>query len=176
HSPFFDPMFTMKITINGQLSLCMLTEKLLDIKDLEVIQINTDGVTVHCNEEDEPKVLQICKDWEDYTKLQLEYVNYSAMYISDVNNYVAVKEKCGGEKRKGRYEYENLPHHKNQSCLVIPMAVNAEIRGDCTIEEFIKNHKDIYDFQLRAKVQRTGELKLFFDELGWVKEQNLSRY
>src|SRR5690606_29773067 len=67
-------------------------------------------------------------------------------------------------------------HHKNQSCLVIPMAVNAEIRGDCTIEEFIKNHKDIYDFQLRAKVQRTGELKLFFDEQGWVKEQNLSRY
>lgn len=175
YSPFYDPMFTMKITVNGQLSLCMLAEKLLNLQDLEMIQVNTDGVTVYCREEDEDEVYKICKEWERITKLELEYVKYEAMYIADVNNYVAIKENKE-EKRKGRYEYENLPHHKNHSCLVVPMAVSAEIRGDCTVEEFIRNHKDIYDFQLRAKVPRSGELKIYTDEDGWVKEQNVSRY
>lgn len=41
-SVFYDPKMTMTITINGQLLLSMLTEKLIDIPTLKIIQVNTD--------------------------------------------------------------------------------------------------------------------------------------
>jgi len=174
HSPFYDPMFTMKITVNGQLSLCMLTEELLKINELEAISINTDGITIMFNEEDESKVYDVCKAWETLTHLVLEYAEYKKVFQSDVNSYIAIK-KDGSEKRKGRYEYEDLPHHKNQSALVVPKAVAAELRGECTIREFITNHKDEYDFMLRVKVARSSELKVY-ENGNWRKEQNVSRY
>jgi hypothetical protein len=46
YGPFYDPAYTMAITINGQLLLCMLAERLMSIPGLEMIQINTDGMTV----------------------------------------------------------------------------------------------------------------------------------
>lgn len=91
-SPFYDPMFTMKITVNGQLSLCMLIEKLIAITGLDMLAVNTDGVTVMYNKEDEFKVYEVCKAWEDLTKLTLEYARYSKMFIANVNNYFAVYE------------------------------------------------------------------------------------
>ena len=45
-SPFYDPLFTMSITLNGQLLLCLLAEQLMEIPGLEMIQVNTDGVTI----------------------------------------------------------------------------------------------------------------------------------
>ena len=47
YSPFYDPLYTMTITINGQLLLCMLSEQLIEaIPELSMIQINTDGLTI----------------------------------------------------------------------------------------------------------------------------------
>jgi hypothetical protein len=83
---FYDPMFTMSITINGQLLLMMLSEKLtLSIKDLTVLQINTDGITIKVHEIYYDKVKEVCKWWMELTKLELEEVHYSKMIIRDVN-------------------------------------------------------------------------------------------
>ena len=46
YSVFYDPKFTMSITINGQLSLLMLADRLLQIPKLKLVQLNTDGLTV----------------------------------------------------------------------------------------------------------------------------------
>lgn len=89
-SPFYDPMFTMKITINGQLSLCMLAEKLLKVDGLKMIQINTDGLTFSVPREHQSRTDEICREWEKVTKLELEGVEYKNMFIRDVNNYIAV--------------------------------------------------------------------------------------
>ena len=51
YSPFFDSQYTMSITINGQLLLCMLVEQMLKIPDLRMIQANTDGITYLCPKE-----------------------------------------------------------------------------------------------------------------------------
>ncbi|MGL4250609.1 MAG: hypothetical protein ACRCR1_08215, partial [Aeromonas sp.] len=48
YSPFYDPKYTMTITINGQLLICMLSEQLMKIPKLTMVQVNTDGVTVRC--------------------------------------------------------------------------------------------------------------------------------
>lgn len=93
YSPFFDPQYTMTITINGQLTLCLLAEKLMEIEGLKLIQINTDGITVRLPRSKREEYNSVCKSWEQQVKLQLEFVNYSKMFIRDCNNYISVYEE-----------------------------------------------------------------------------------
>lgn len=44
--PFYDPKYTMTVTVNGQLMLAMLCEQLMKIPGLSIVQSNTDGVTM----------------------------------------------------------------------------------------------------------------------------------
>jgi hypothetical protein len=88
-SVFFDPLFTMKITLNGQLQICMLAEKLMQIHQLTLIQCNTDGVTMRVPKNLKYRVSEVCAEWEKLTRLQLEEAIYSRMFIRDVNNYIA---------------------------------------------------------------------------------------
>lgn len=162
YSPFYDPAYTMAITINGQLLLCMLAEQLIKIPDLKMIQINTDGLTVKVNRAYESTVNQICGWWEKFTLLTLELVEYKAMYIRDVNNYIG-EYTDGKLKRKGAYAYDRndpreLPYHKNHSALIVPMAAEAAlVRGE-NIETFVASHNDIMDFMSRAKIPRSSKL------------------
>lgn len=88
-SPLYDPAYTMAITINGQLSLCMLAERLLDI-NCQLIQVNTDGITCRVHKDSVKDYYDICEEWERVTGLSLEYADYESMFIRDVNNYIAV--------------------------------------------------------------------------------------
>lgn len=92
HSPFYDPAYTMAITINGQLQLAWLAETLHFIPGVEMIQANTDGITVYCPKDRKPELWARCEEWERATMLDLEAVTYSRMHIKDVNNYVAVNQ------------------------------------------------------------------------------------
>ena len=93
YSVFYDPLFTMSITLNGQLLLCKLAEKLMRIPDLRLIQINTDGLTIRVPRQHKEVVDSIRGEWESLTKLQLEEAIYSRMFIRDCNNYVAVYDE-----------------------------------------------------------------------------------
>ena len=104
-SVFYDPKFTMSITINGQLSLLMLADRLLQIEGLKLVQLNTDGLTVAMLRSTEEQYKEICTQWQSDVKLELEFVDYSKMIIRDVNNYIAVYTN-GKTKRKGAYQYE----------------------------------------------------------------------
>ena len=107
YSPFFDPKYTMSITINGQLLLCMLAELLLDIPGLSLIQINTDGLTVKVHRNYRILVEHAAKQWETITGLELESVDYKAMYIRDVNNYIGVYED--GSQKVYNKKSNNIP-------------------------------------------------------------------
>src|SRR5690606_38082372 len=175
YSPFYDPKYTMTITINGQLSLCMLTERLMSIDNLTVIQCNTDGVTVMLPEDKLNEYDNICEEWMNVVKLQLEFADYSAMYIRDVNNYIAVYTN-GKVKRKGAYEYDGLGWHQNQSALVVPKAAEHELTGKGKAEDFIRQHKDKWDFMLRTKVPRNSRLTLEYEDGKVIPQQNICRY
>lgn len=173
YSPFFDPQYTMSITINGQLLLCMLSESLMEIDNLKMIQANTDGITVILPRNKLEQLKGKCSQWELETGLDLEYAYYSRMFIRDVNNYIAEYED-GSLKRKGAYEYK-LDWAKNHSSLVIQKAVEAKLIHNTDIREFITNHQDIFDFFLRAKVPRTSKL-IFRTEDNDTQIQNITRY
>ena len=168
-SVFYDPLFTMKITLNGQLLLCKLVEYLMHVDDLNLIQINTDGVTIKVKRDYLSQVKDVSELWERETGLQLEQVAYSRMFIRDVNNYIAEYEN-GKLKRKGAYEY-NLDWHQNASSLVVPKVTEKVLIEGAPIRETVINWVDKYDFMLRTKVPRSG-----FLALGDKQIQNVSRY
>lgn len=177
-SVFYDPKFTMSITINGQLSLLMLADRLLQIEGLKLVQLNTDGLTVAMLRSTEDQYKDICTQWQSDVKLELEFVDYSKMIIRDVNNYIAVYTN-GKTKRKGAYQYEGLEWHKNQSALVIPMAAEASMITGVDVREFIKQHFEagnIFDFMLRTKVPRSSKLVLEFEDGRVLEQQRICRY
>ena len=168
-SVFYDPLFTMSITLNGQLLLCKLAEMILTWTDAELIQVNTDGVTVKIKRSEVSELEKVRTHWQNMTKLNLEEAFYRRMFIRDVNNYLAEYED-GSVKRKGAYEYDQ-EWHQNHSALVIAKVTEKVLLHGAPIRETVEQWPDIMDFMLRTKVQRTGYL-----QWGEGQVQNLSRY
>lgn len=175
-SPFYDPKFTMMITVNGQLSLCMAIEKMLKFKGVEIIQVNTDGFTLRIKRSDIDESVELVKWWESVTKLELERNDYSKMIIRDVNSYIAVYDGSGKLKSKGAYEWKGLPHNKNHSALVVKMAAEAYLCRGEDPEAFIREHEDKFDFMLRTKVPRSSKLVLENGDGTDEQVQNICRY
>ena len=175
YSPFYDPKYTMSITVNGQMSLTMLMERICLECDARLIMCNSDGYEVLLNRNDLEKYHKITKMWEKYVGLDMEIIEYKAMYIADVNNYIAIYSD-GKVKMKGRYEYKDLAWNKNFSSLVIAMAVDKYITEGVDYKDFVLNHKNEYDFMLRTKVPRNCELILVDDNKVEHKQQNICRY
>lgn len=183
YSPFYDPMYTMKITINGQLSLCMLVEQLIKVPGLRMIQCNTDGITFHCPVEYVDHAHNLRLWWEQLTKLELEEVRYSRFFIRDVNSYIAEcaegyydeSKPLSRYKRKGAYEYKR-EWHKDHSALVVVKAVEAHlVRGE-DIAAFIFSHTDPFDFMIRGKVNRDCSLHMVYQNGYQEQLANTIRY
>ena len=86
----------MKTTVNGQLLLCMLSERLMEeIPDCTMIQINTDGMTVRVHKKYIEQMKAICARWEKLTQLELESVMYSKMIIKDVKVCILILLTAG---------------------------------------------------------------------------------
>lgn len=166
---FFDPQYTMAITVNGQLLLCMLAERLISHASCRLVQINTDGMTLIVPDSHRAAFVDICAAWEHETRLELEDVEYSSMLIRDVNNYIAVDAAGKVKKRKGAYQWktdkptnlsESLVWHQDWSALVVPMAAEMQMVHGRNIREFIHDHDDAFDFMLKAKAPGKGHLEL----------------
>lgn len=178
YSPLYDPAYTMSITIGGQLSLCMLMEKLINHCGATIVMCNTDGFEYLCDVDKFDEADKWVKWWEDITGLTMEGDTYSVMYIANVNNYISVTES-GKVKTKGAYEvmpYDQLGWHKNHSAMVIPKAVLAHLTEGEDYEEFIRLHEDKYDFFLRTKVPKSSRLVLEMEDGDVQEQQNICRY
>jgi hypothetical protein len=153
NSFLYDPEFTMRITINGQLSLSMLYEMICEeIPNAVPLMQNTDGLETMIPREYVDKYMEICARWEQITNLQLEHDTYSKIVLGDVNNYIAVTEDSKS-KCKGRFEYDNLALHKNKSFLIIPKALHAYFVEGVKPEKFIADNLNIFDFCGGVKIK-----------------------
>jgi hypothetical protein len=171
YSPFYDPKYTLSITINGQLLLCMLAEQLAKVPNLSMIQFNTDGLSYKVPRKYVNHCMRVSKWWEDITGLELEHEKYSKMVIRDVNNYMAHYEGTDKIKRKGDYNSVNLEWNKDHSQIVVAKAAEAALMRGENIAEFIHSHDDMFDFCLRTKLNKTSYLLA-----GEKREQNVTRY
>lgn len=163
YSALFDPQYTFTVTANGQLQLLQMVELIDLIPDCELIQANTDGITVRVKKESEWLFKAWCKIWEEMTGLELEEVRYKRMWIRDVNNYIA--EKMNGElKRKGAYwypltikEYDGW-WNKDYSNLASIKAAEKAMTHSWPLEVGVKLVTDPFDFMLRYKAPKDSQL------------------
>jgi len=173
-SIFYDPLFTMSITLNGQLLLCLLAEGLMHIPGLRLIQVNTDGLTVRVPRANKMLVDLARAAWQSRTGLNLEEAVYKAMMVRDVNNYIGVFEN-GSTKRKGAYEY-NMGWHQNAGGLVIAKVAEKVLVEGAPIRETVEQWPDIMDFMLRTKVPRSSHRAIEWEGQQPQKIQNTTRY
>jgi hypothetical protein len=170
YSPFYDPKYTMKTTLNGQLLLSMLTERLImNIESLQIIQINTDGITAKIHNDSLDELMNICKAWERKTGLTLEYGYYKKFIMRDVNNYIAVYDKPEEElkpqfsesdwydnsytKHKTKGSFQVVPEangkiafNKDWSMRVVKKALHDYYIYNIPIKDSIMNNTDILDY------------------------------
>lgn len=150
YSIFYDPKMLFTVTINNQLCITELCDNLFTIPECELIEINTDGITVKIPRKYEDEYNIICKNWENRTMFVLEYDNYSQVFLRDVNNYHAITTS-GKFKRKGVFAtYEDVckeeAYHKDTSSNIIPLALHEYLTNNIIIEDYIRNHNNIFDF------------------------------
>ena len=158
-SPLYDPRAFYAITVNGQLLLTMLAEQLHEA-GAKLLQINTDGVTIHIDNNLRPEVDAICKKWEQQTKLILEYAEFDVMFIRDVNNYLVLKSD-GSTKEKAAFE-TSKEWHKDNSFMVVPKAVKEYFVKGTPIRDFLRNHDEIYDFCGRYKASAGWTVNFYY--------------
>lgn len=185
HGPFLDPAYTMAITVNGQLLICMLAEQMLKNPGITIIQANTDGCTFSVHRSARPWFDEVYKWWQAYTLLELEQVNYRSMFIRDVNSYIAVS-RDNKRKRIGAYAYETAAEnpatrevqwHKDPSALIVPKTAEAVMVDGHAARDFIWRHTDAWDFMMRAKAPRSSRLVLSDTATGTdYVQQNTLRY
>lgn len=105
-----DPRQANNVCVGGQLLLLDLIE-MLEGK-CQLIQSNTDGLIVKLFKEDDYELIDdICYEWEQRTRMQLEFDLYKKIFQKDVNNYVIV-DFDGDYKSKGGYvkKLDNLDY------------------------------------------------------------------
>jgi hypothetical protein len=175
-SPFFDPLFTMRVTLNGQLFLCKLIDLLLKIESLQVIQMNTDGITVSVAKVDEDRFNKIVDNWQQQLRLVMERTDYQTMWVRDVNTYMALSTS-GKLKKKGAYAHE-IEWHKDHSALVVPQVAELALTKGAPIRKTIESWENPYDFLILIKANRGHRLSLADDERTQNREfiQRVSRY
>ncbi len=151
NSFLYDPQFTMFITVNGQLTLMMLYEMIMEaIPEATPLLQNTDGVETIIPRSKIDLYMEVCKKWEEITNLVLEHDQYKKLILADVNNYIAI-DNNGKAKCKGRFEFENLALHKNKSKLIIPKAIYAYFVDGTLPEDTLKNNNNILDYCIGGK-------------------------
>lgn len=147
----YDPLYTLKTTLAGQLSLVMLSEMLMtNVEDMTMLQINTDGLTAIIPRSEKRNFYNQCVAWEKKTKLVLEYQAYKQMIIRDVNSYIA-ESLDGYVKYKGAFVtydemIKNDEYHKSLSQMIVPEAIAKYFLEDIPVETTIMESTNIYDF------------------------------
>lgn len=103
-SPLYDPRENNAITVNGQLLLVDLIEKLeQNVPFFQLIQSNTDGILFKIRSLKYYELVDdIVWEWEKRTGMRMGFDIYIKVFQKDVNNYLLVNPE-GKTKTKGAY-------------------------------------------------------------------------
>jgi len=204
NSFFYDPELCMRITVNGQLSLAMLYEMICErIPEAFGLLQNTDGVEIRIPRDKIDLYMEICKEWEELTNLNLEHDTYQKLILADVNNYIAINEfkevdltswrkikeenphylfKVKGSKfiyapvkLKGRFNFHELQLHKNKSKLVVKKAIYNYFVKDILPEDYLQQNKNILDYCIGMKSKGAWKQVARSIQEGIYTEENLQK-
>jgi hypothetical protein len=160
NSFLYDLKAMYKVTMNGQLYLLMLIEMLADI-NIPCVSANTDGIICKVPNNRIEAYYKVCRQWESLTNFVLEYTKYEKYICYAVNDYIAIKQgysdtdKTPSDKRKYIKEkgtfVTSTEIDKGYRNPVVAKALLHYYADGVDPVEFIKSHRDIYDFCISVK-------------------------
>lgn len=161
----------------------MLCEQLANIPNSQILMVNTDGLEIRIPVDQQDLYYSICKGWQEYTNLVLEFEDYQKMWIGDINNYGCISTK-GKIKNKGRFEVDKVignepAYHKDNSFRVIPLAIQEFFINNIPVEKTIQRHINIYDFCGRQKFKGQdygSTTNIVNNNIVSEKQQKVTRY
>ena len=164
------------ICTTGQLLILQLVYDLQKIPTLEMVSTNTDAVMFTIEEEYKPQVLQVIKDWEDLTGLEMEEDKIVKIVMRDVNSYCEIvqvgdndfkvnykggefkgKHKFKWNKEERIFEYSFDDEIEANSLTIVSEALLKKLLFDIPIEDTINNCNDIFRFQIISHMGNTYE-------------------
>ena len=143
YSWLFDPTLGWTVTINGQLILLMLVERLTPVA--EVLSANTDGVLVRVRRDRMDELRAVVGSIQDLFKLRFSYTDYALFARRDINNYVAV-EVGGKLKGKGAYTYDKANLMKKSTERIVVDAVKDHFLTGTPVRQTIVACRDVREF------------------------------
>lgn len=166
YNPMYDPRNRLLVCIYGQLFLLDLIEKLEVIKSYELIQSNTDGILVKIKRKDFDLFDGIVFEWEQRTRLIMEFDYCKKINQKDVNNYIMV-DYNGEVKSKGAYVKE-LSELDNDLPIVNRAVRDYFVHGT-SVEETIHNSDSLIDFQKVTKISGKFDYAIFGTRKQYLK-------
>jgi hypothetical protein len=149
----YDQRLLYKVTINGQLSLLMICEHLVEKYGVEIISLNTDGFTINCSDEDHSETVRhVMKYFASHLKMEFEETRYCKYLSLNVNNYAALKldgsYKCKGSFLNLKKTYPGIVHD----------AVMHKFLNGKDVDETITSCRDHLKFCYSAKILKADEV------------------
>lgn len=172
----YDPLQGFSICTTAQQLILQLIYDLKQVPTVEIIMANTDAVGYTIEEEYQPQALQVIKDWENLTSLEMEEDNIVKMVMRDVNNYCEIvqtgdndfkvnykggefkgKHKFAWNKEEKIFEYSFDDEIEANSLTIVSEALLKKLLFDIPIEDTINNCNDIFRFQMITHLGSTYE-------------------
>ena len=194
----YDPFASMQVTIGSQVDIFMLAEDLAQIPTVQIISMNTDGLTITIDKKYVQQYYEVCRAWEEQVGNDvlgnLEYVQYDMFVQTSVNDYLAVKVADwafkDGEfkafpidkplekrlKKKGDF-LTSYELHKNKSKCIVPIALEKYFTQGIPVADTVMKHRNIFDFCIAKKASRDYFYRSVDRKTGTVTDLNkLVRY
>jgi hypothetical protein len=172
YSWLFDQQANYAICVLGQLCMLKFTEMCI-AAGISVVSQNTDGCEVLCPIGKEDVLKSILDETGRIFKVTWEMDEYSAMYMLNINNYIALHHGDKEPKLKGMFvTREKKVLEDSRDFMVLPLAWKNYFWKGIPIEETIKNHDNIYDFCAAPRIDKSYQVFYGGERL----KQNLNRF
>jgi hypothetical protein len=169
----YDSKAMYKVTINGQLYLLNLIERLY-YEGIKCISANTDGIVCKVDADKEEIYYEVCKQWEEDFNFTLEYTDYDLYARTNVNSYITIKDLSKGDikgnvKLKNQFDTE-LHLDKGYVMPIVAKTLYNYFLHNIPIMETLTNHDDILDFCI--SINSSKDFDMIYHDLK-TKEETL---
>lgn len=156
YNPLYDKRMMRSVCVAGQLLLTDLVEKIEP--HCKVLNLNTDGIYFLLEDNSKLPILQeIVKEWENRTRLDMDWEEYKKIILKDVNNYIIVPNgdlyyPNGEPKWKGKGAFVKELSDLDYDLPIVNFAVKNYFVLGTPVENTINNCNELRDFQKIVKV------------------------
>lgn len=179
YNALYDEYQASSLCYTGQLLLASLANKLYNsIKNLTIIQTNTDGILVKCPRDNIKLLETIVHEWETMCGFYMEFDYIDSFLQRNVNNYI---ENTGNEndpyKLKGKWANQALDAtiEANLNAPIVHKAVLLYYTEHVPIEKTINECNDILKFCFTTKTGHTYDNTYYMYDGKLTKTNKVNR-